>query len=326
MSKRIGFFIFDGLTALDLVGPFDTFAVATELASSRENGRAYDLVTVGLKSKAVVAESGMRFHPDTTILKAPALDTLIIPGGEGLRRADVASKISDWLQRRASNTRRLVSICTGIYGLAYAGLLDDRRVSTHWRFASRITCEFPKLKVEPDALFVKDGAFYTSAGIAAGIDLCLALIEEDYGPKLALDVARELVVYLKRPGGQEQYSQPLQFQVRSSDRFSEIIAWIAGHLGEDLSQEVLASKAAYSPRHFGRLFRNAYGVTPARFVEKLRMDEARARLAIPRSTVQNVAESVGFKNRFVFSRAFERRFGLSPNAYRQSFQSSAKPV
>jgi transcriptional regulator GlxA family with amidase domain len=199
-------------------------------------------------------------------------------------------------------------------------------VSTHWRFASRITCEFPKLKVEPDALFVKDGAFYTSAGIAAGIDLCLALIEEDYGPKLALDVARELVVYLKRPGGQEQYSQPLQFQIRSSDRFSEIIAWIAGHLGEDLSQEVLASKAAYSPRHFRRLFRNAYGVTPARFVEKLRMDEARARLAIPRSTVQNVAESVGFKNRFVFSRAFERRFGLSPNAYRQSFQSSAKPV
>jgi transcriptional regulator GlxA family with amidase domain len=179
MGKRIGFLIFDGLTALDLVGPFDTFAVATELASSRENGRAYDLVTVGLTSKAVVAESGMRFHPDTTILKAPALDTLIIPGGEGLRRADVASKVSDWLQRRAPNTRRLVSICTGIYGLAYAGLLDDRRVSTHWRFASRIAREFPKLKVEPDALFVKDGAFYTSAGIAAGIDLCLALIEED---------------------------------------------------------------------------------------------------------------------------------------------------
>src|SRR4029079_19469562 len=147
MSKRIGFFIFDGLTALDLVGPFDTFAVATELASSCES-RAYDLVTVGLNGKAVVAESGMRFHPDTTILKAPALDTLIIPGGEGLRRADVASKISDWLQRRASNTRRLVSICTGIYGLAYAGLLDDRRVSTHWRFVSRITREFPKLKVE----------------------------------------------------------------------------------------------------------------------------------------------------------------------------------
>src|SRR5262245_471154 len=143
MSKRIGFFIFDGLTALDLVGPFDAFAVATELASSRDNGCAYDLVTVGLKSKAVVAESGMRFHPDTTILKAPALDTLIIPGGEGLRRADVGSKISDWLQRRASNTRRLVSICTGIYGLAYAGLLDDRRVRTNWLVASIITCELP---------------------------------------------------------------------------------------------------------------------------------------------------------------------------------------
>jgi len=130
MTKRIGFVIFDGLTALDLVGPFDTFAVANELASSRKNARAYDLVTVGLRRNAVVAESGMRFHPDTTILKAPALDTLVIPGGEGLRRADVASKISDWLQQRAPNTRRLVSICTGIYGLAYAGLLDDRRVST----------------------------------------------------------------------------------------------------------------------------------------------------------------------------------------------------
>jgi transcriptional regulator GlxA family with amidase domain len=324
MSKRIGFFIFDGLTALDLVGPFDTFAVATELASSRENGRAYDLVTVGLNKKAVVAESGMTFRPDTTIFKAPALDTLIIPGGEGLRRANVAAKVSDWLRRRASNIRRLVSICTGVYGLAYAGLLDGRRVSTHWRFVSRLTREFPKLKIEPDALFVKDGPFYTSAGIAAGIDLCLALIEEDYGPKLALDAARELVVYLKRPGDQEQYSQALQFQVRSTDRFSEIVAWIAGHLSEDLSQEVLASKAAYSPRHFGRLFRNTYGMTPARFVERLRMDEARARLARPRSTVQNVAESVGFKNRFVFSRAFQRRFGLSPNAYRQNFQSPPK--
>src|SRR5207248_11736949 len=125
-----------------------------------------------------------------------------------LRRADVASKISDWLQRRAPNTRRLVSICTGVYGLAYAGLLDDRRVSTHWRFASRISREFPKLKVEPDALFVKDGAFYTSAGIAAGIDLCLVLIEDDYGPKLVLVVARYLVFYLKQTGGQLQSSRP----------------------------------------------------------------------------------------------------------------------
>src|SRR5262245_36845801 len=143
MSKRIGFFIFDGITAIDLVEQFDTFAIATELESSPENGSAYDIETLGLKSKGVVAESGMRFHPDTTILKAPALDTLIIPGGEGLRRADVARKISDWLQRRASNTRRLVSICTGIYGLAYAGLLDDRRVRTNWLVASIITCELP---------------------------------------------------------------------------------------------------------------------------------------------------------------------------------------
>src|SRR5438128_6228640 len=309
MSKRIGFFIFDGLTALDLVGPFDTFAVATELASSRDNGRAYDLVTVGLTSKAVVAESGMRFHPDTTILKAPALDTLIIPGGEGLRRADVASKISDWLQQRASNTRRLVSICTGIYGLAYAGLLDDRRVSTHWRFASRISREFPKLKVEPDALFVKYGAFYTSAGIAAGIDLCLALIEEDYGPKLALDVARELVVYLKRPGGQEQYSQPLQFQTRSVSRLSELTTWVISHLNDDLSLERLAGKACLCPRHFTRRFKQEFGTSPAAFVERLRIDEACHRLSTGDNSVEDIAMSVGFKSAATFRRVFQRRLG-----------------
>src|SRR6202011_3763539 len=165
------------------------------------------------------------------------LDTLIVPGGRGLRDAQTNVAIVKWLKAKAAQTRRIVSVCTGIYGLAPTGLLDGRRVTTHWRFAADVAAHFPKLKVDPNALFLKDGCFYTSAGITAGIDLSLALIEEDYGPSVALAVARELVVYLKRSGGQEQYSAPLQHQIRSADRFADLVGWITANLHKDLSVE-----------------------------------------------------------------------------------------
>jgi transcriptional regulator GlxA family with amidase domain len=183
---------------------------------------------------------------------------------------------------------------------------------------------YPELKVDPNALYLKDGKFYTCAGITAGIDLSLALIEEDFGPRVALSVARELVVYLKHPGGQEQFSEPLQFQTQARDRFADLAAWMQGHLRQDLSVESLAARACLSPRHFNRRFKDVFGTTPATFVEDLRLSAARERLMLPGQTIESVADSVGFKSADAFRRAFERRFGLPPGSYRRHFSLSAK--
>jgi transcriptional regulator GlxA family with amidase domain len=204
--------------------------------------------------------------------------------------------------------------------LAPTGLLDGRRVTTHWRFADDVAARFPALKVDRNALFIRDGAFYTSAGITAGIDLALALIEEDHGAHIALSVARELVVYLKRPGGQEQYSEPLQFQVQSSDRLSDLIPWISSHLRRDLSVEILARRANLCVRHFSRRFRKVFGLPPAEFVQNVRLDEARQRLSSRNNSVRIIADSVGFSSADSFRRAFERRFGVSPTTYRGRFE------
>jgi transcriptional regulator GlxA family with amidase domain len=316
--KRVGFLVFDGMNALDLAGPMEAFTTA---AIDNGNGphHCYETWTIGLTGKSFVAESGLVFKPHKTLKTAPVLDTLIVPGGSGLRRPGTNAKVSAWLKSQAGGIRRIASVCTGIYGLAATGLLDGRQVTTHWRFTRDVARCFPNLRVNPDALFLKDGPFYTSAGVTAGIDLSLALIEEDYGPGVALSVARELVMYLKRPGGQEQYSEPLQFQTQSTDRFDDLAAWMLGHLHQDLSVEVLADKACLCPRHFSRRFKEVFGTTPAAFVEGLRLNEARRRLALPNQTIESIAASVGFKSADVFRRAFERRFGVTPSGYRNRF-------
>jgi transcriptional regulator GlxA family with amidase domain len=319
--RRIGIIGYDGVQALDVIGPSDAFSLAS---AHLAKGSAYEVVVLGLSRRTFVCESGIAIRPHRLLESAPPLDTVIVPGGRGVRlEPAINRRIADWLRRRADGIRRVTSICTGIYALAPTGLLDGRRVTTHWRFTSEIGQRYPRLQVEADALFVKDGKFYTSAGITAGIDLALALIEEDHGPQVSLAVARELVVYLKRPGGQEQYSEPLQFQTRSSDRFSELAPWITAHLGRDLSVEALAEKACLSPRHFTRRFKSAFGVTPGDFVENLRLDEARRRLGAPGVTIESVADSVGFASADSFRRAFERRFGIAPSLYRGRFSASA---
>ena len=211
-KKTIGILGYDGVQALDIVGPTDAFSLASaHLASERPHAaRAYEVLVLGLTRRVFCAESGLAIRPHRALEAAPALDTVIIPGGKGLRlNAATQMQITRWLEARARDIRRIASVCTGIYALAPTGLVDGRRVTTHWRFTSEIARRFPRLRVDPNALFIKDGRFYTSAGITAGIDLALALIEEDHGPQVALAVARDLVVYLKRPGGQEQYSDAI---------------------------------------------------------------------------------------------------------------------
>jgi transcriptional regulator GlxA family with amidase domain len=279
----------------------------------------YQTVVLGASMRPVRAESGLRMQPDATLARAPRLDTVVIPGGSGLRTPRTNRIVSRWLTQQAPRCRRIASVCTGIYGLAATGLLDGRRATTHWRFAEDVARQFPRVRVDPNALFVKDGSFYSSAGVTAGIDLCLALVEEDCGPRVALAVARYLIVYLKRSGGQEQYSEPLQFQTESSDRFADLVPWLSSNLRENLSVDRLADRAGICPRHFTRRFRQAFGVPPAAFVERLRLDEARRRLTNRQHSVEAVAASVGYRSSDAFRRAFERRFGVAPSTYRLRF-------
>ncbi len=316
MTRRIGFVAFEGMTTLDLVGPLDVFQAANDRI---EVGRAYELLVLSVGGRSVTTSSGLHIKSHRPLERAPRLDTVIVPGGSGLRDPDICVPIASWLKSRASTTRRIASTCTGIYALAETGLLDGRRATTHWRFAADVADRFPRTVIDADAIYLRDGRFYTSAGITAGIDQALALVEEDLGGAVALGVARDLVVYLKRSGGQMQFSEPLQFQTRASDRFSDLAAWMVRNLRRDLSVEVLAARTNLGARHFSRRFKATFGRPPAEYVETLRLDEARKRLPAANNTVESVAYSVGFASADAFRRAFGRKFGVAPGLYKKRF-------
>ncbi len=320
-QRRIGFLVCDGVQALDVVGPADAFG--SDAFLSEMGTAAYEIVLVGLGGRGVTSSSGLHLRCDvlTSATRAPKLDTLIVPGGVGLRRPGVAERAAAWIGSRAPRIRRIASVCTGLYGLAPTGLLDGCRVTTHWSAVDDIARRYPKLILQPDALFLRSGKFYTSAGVTAGIDLALALVEEDHGPHMALAVAREMVVYVKRSGGQNQFSEPLRFQFESTDRFRDLAAWILTHLGDDLSLEALAARTYLSVRQFTRAFKSEFGTTPAAFVEEARLAEASRRLSASkrRVNVDAVARSVGYASADVFRRAFERRFGVAPAQWRRHF-------
>jgi len=314
LPKRIGFLGFDGVTACHLVGPADTFASAALDDGYGNRISCYQICTIGLSSRSFRAESGVLFKAEETLQTAPELDTIVIPGGKGLRQAEVSEKISDWILTRARQARRIASICTGIYGLAPTGLLDGREVTTHWRFASDVARRFPKLRVDHKRPLVKDGPFYTCAGLTAAIDLSLALIEEDYGRHVALAAAREPATSANR-NGEQGFSRPLQFDSQPTDRFAELVGWIMRNLHEDLSVNALARRACMSPSHFNRAFKSVFGSTPAEFVENLRVNEANRRLSTPKRTIDTVAASVGLSDAETFRRAFERRLGAKPGSH-----------
>jgi transcriptional regulator GlxA family with amidase domain len=323
IPKRIGLIGFDGAGTIDMAGAAAAFTCAQIQEGDRGPRRCYEVIIVGLSNEPFTVMSGLIFQPHKTFKNAPPLDTLIIPGGLALIKPQIGRPVAAFVKARAGCTRRIVSFCSGIYGLAMTGLLAGRRVATHWRYAQDVARRFPELQVDDNAIFLKDGPFYTSAGATAGIDLVLSLIEEDFGAQVALAVARELVVYLKRPGGQEQYSEPLQFQTQSISRLSELATWMLSHMHEDLSVETLAAKACLCPRHFTRRFKIEFGTTPADFVERLRLDEARRRLSNGDNRVESVGISVGFRSAGAFRRAFERRLGVNPSDYRRRFATSS---
>ena len=323
IPKRIGLVGFDGVAASHLVSAADTFAIAALDDGYGSRIPCYQIYTIGLISGYFRAESGVIFEAEVTLRTVPELDTIVIPGGKGLRHADVSDKISDWVLARASQTRRIASVCTGIYGLAPTGLLDGREVTTHWRFASDVARRFPNLRLDHKRPLIKDGPFYTSSSLTATIDLSLALIEEDYGAQVALDTARELGVPLMHRNGQTEVSKPLTFDSQPTDRFAALIPWIMRNLNADLSVNTLARSVCMCPSHFNRAFKSVFGSTPAQFVENLRLNEAKRRLSTRKRTLDTIAVSVGFPDADAFRRAFERKFRANPRGYVANFNAAS---
>lgn len=314
--KRVGILGFDGVATLDLTGPLEAFSAAHQVGDS---GRVpcYEPVILGLVQKSFTSESGLRFQAAITADSAAAFDTIVVPGGIGLRQPETGRKAAAWLAAQANRTRRIASVSTGLYALAQSGLVDGCPVTTHWRFARDVAQRFPKVRVNQTAAFLRTDRFYTSGGGSAGLEMTLALIDEDYGSQVARTVARELMVRLRPPGDEEDLSLTENFQSDPAERVVDLPSWIAAHLHERLTVDALAERACLCPRHFSRVFKQVFQCTPADFVEELRLGEARRRLLGHRTTVESVAESVGFKSSDAFRRAFERRVGLTPTAFRR---------
>ena len=309
----------DGCQSLDVLGPVEVFDHA-----DRERPGAYHVELVGpTATGAVTASSGVRLGVAPLPAPPARLDTLVVAGGEGARAAVENPALVDWIARASRRARRTASICTGAYLLAASGLLDDRRATTHWEFCDGLAESFAKVRVESDPLYVRDGDVWTSAGVTAGVDLALGLVEDDLGPEVALAVARQLVVFFKRPGGQSQFSSALSAQQAARPALRELQAWIAGHLDVDLSIPVLADRAGMSERSFARAFRREVGQTPAAYVETLRIERARDLLEDGAPSLEGVAQMAGFASAEVLRRAFHRRVGVSPADYRARFRRAA---
>jgi transcriptional regulator GlxA family with amidase domain len=324
---KVGILVFDGVAALDVAGPFEVLTRA-RLEPGVESRRAddqalFDVFTVARTHDPVTATGGLVLVPRHAFADAPAIDLLLVPGGFGTRPLLQDKETIAWIRATAAAARRTASVCTGALLLARAGLLDGRRATTHWSACDALARRHPRVRVEPDPIFVRDGDVYTSAGVTSGMDLALALVEEDHGRELALAVARGLVLFLKRPGGQSQFSAQLSSQLASRQPLQELQAWIVENVHADLSVDALAARVGMSPRNFARVFTREVGATPALFVEIARVEAARRRLEEDGGRgIEAVAAECGFGSAETMRRAFLRRVRVSPSDYRTRFQAN----
>jgi len=309
---------FPNVQLLDVAGPVEVFHTANDQMARRRASSPYTLRVIAPAGARISTTSGVVFMTEALPDPAEPLDTLIVAGGQGVMSAAEDKGVVDWLRARAGAARRTVSVCTGAFLLAAAGLLDRRRAVTHWEYRDLLSRRHPDVTVERDPIFVRDGQVWSSAGVTAGIDLSLALVEEDLGREVALGVARHLVVFLKRPGGQAQFSTALSLQ-SADDRFAGLHAWLAEHLAENLSLPRLAAQVGMSERTFLRRYREATGLTPGRALERLRVEAARQLLAESRLPTKRIAARCGFGTEETMRRSFVRLQGVNPHDYRQRF-------
>jgi len=319
-ARRVIFVAFPGVMLLDLTGPWEVFEIANKLSGL--STPTYDLKLVSGNSTNQIQTSGgilMESHQAAKNCRG-SIDTLIVPAAELAWNGQPAARDSSVLLRLAKRSRRVVSVCFGAFFLAEAGLLDGKRATTHWRAVKDLADRFSKIDVQADSIFVKDGNVYTSAGVTAGIDLALALVEEDLGQAVALECARNLVVFMRRPGGQSQFSNILKFQHAGRSAFNELIGWAADNLSSDLSVEALAKRAHMSTRNFSRAFHNEIGQTPAVFIEQLRIDASRQRLEETDESIAVISASCGFRSADSMRRSFQRVLKVAPSDYRTRFR------
>jgi transcriptional regulator GlxA family with amidase domain len=319
---RVAMLAYPGIQMLDVMGPLEVFSRTTRWL--KDNGLrsddAYSLEILGLRRGPFFASSGLRVYADRRFDEvARGIDTLLVAGGMGSQRYMSNPRILRWLRKQAGRVRRLASVCTGAFFLAEAGLLKGHRATTHWSWCARLAETYPDVSVEPDTIFVQEGSIYTSAGVTAGMDLALAMVEEDQGREVALAVARELVLFLRRPGGQAQFSAQLAVQFAEREPLRELQAHILEHPEADLSVETLARRVAMSPRNFARVFTREVGTTPARFVTSARVETARRLLEESSESLQMVCGLSGLGSLEAMRRAFLRTVGIAPGQYRARF-------
>lgn len=326
-TKTIVFLAAPQTQILDVAGPYQVFVRAAENYVRGHPNRKPPyrvLLASTTRRKTVSTNCGLVITGTDTFRSLPGpIDTLLVAGGTGVEQASQEKELLLWLQRTSRRVRRLGSICTGAFLLASAGLLKGKRAATHWKWAPELARRFKDITVDPDSIYIRDGNTYTSAGVTAGMDLALALVEEDLGSTAALTVARELVLYLRRVGGQSQFSAALALQSSDRKQIEEIRAWVVDNLSRDLRVANLAAKAGMSPRNFARVFLNDTGWTPARFVERSRVEAARRRLEESHDNLEKIASDCGLGSIQGLRRSFQRVFRVPPSEYRHRFKETS---
>jgi transcriptional regulator GlxA family with amidase domain len=323
--RQVAILVYPGVQSLDVTGPLEVFAGAQqliELTARTEPG--YEIRTVSTDGAPLCSSSGLTLVPDLRLSDAPTeLDTLIVAGGSGHREAAADNTILEWISRAASSSRRTASVCTGAFLLAAAGLLHGRRATTHWASADELARLHPDVRVDAEPIFLRDGPIWTSAGVTSGMDLALALVEQDLDREAALTIARHLVLFLRRPGNQSQFSATLAAQQTDREPLREVQRSVIEDVAAAHTVEAMAAAANMSARHFARAFRAETGLTPARYVERVRLEAARRRLEETAELVAAIAASCGFGTAETMRRSFLRALGVGPAEYRRRFRSHA---
>jgi len=329
-TRRIVFVSGPNVEILDLVGPLQVFARASDMykRASPASLPIYSVEVVSISaSRSLFANCGVRVIADRTFREVRGkIDTLLVAGGDAIEQNEINPEAVRWLKRISPRIRRVGSVCTGAMLLARAGLLDGRRATTHWNWCQTLIKRAPRARVERDPIFVRDENVYTSAGVTAGMDLALALVEEDHGSRLALQVARNLVLYLRRPGGQSQFSAALSLQLTDRKPLLELEAWVLDNLQKALTVPLLAQRVAMSPRNFARVFTKEMKTTPAKFVERLRVEAARRRLEESHNSMETIADECGFGNVNSMRNVFQRTLKIAPGQYRRHFRHVKYPA
>lgn len=318
LKQNVYFVIFPDVHLLDLSGPLEVFSTANELMEKEGHQSVYQIHTVSSRAGMIKSQSSVSLLSEALPPIGATIDTLVVVGGVGVGPARQDEVLIAWLKSQTPRVRRIVSICSGAFLLAECGILNGHRATTHWSVCEQFTQEYPQVSLEKNAIFVRDGSIWTSAGVTSGIDLALELISEDLGHKLAIDVARNLVVFLKRPGDQAQFSITLDFQGKT-ELFADLHAWMIDNLTSNLSVAVLAAFSCMSERSFARHYRKETGKTPAKAVKSLRLESAKNLLLHSDLPLKQIAECSGFRSEITFRRSFFEHFGSYPDEYRRFF-------